>query len=161
VGDPERRRTWLPFLIGLVGATAALLLAAPLGGGLGLPDDDTGYFALVVYAAIPISLVAAVAARSWVGAVTMALGFGVAGAAAGVFEGVSSSGDAVTDAIRSALIVALPMSAAGVPTYLMAVGGLRLVARSRAATETAAAVEAAESTGAGSSEAGQSPGPEA
>ncbi len=150
MADPDRRRAWLPFLIGLVGATAALLLATPLGRAVGLPDDDTGYFALVVYAAIPISLVAAVASRSWIGAVTMALGFGVAGAAAGVFEGVSSSGDAVTDAIRSALIVALPMSAAGVPTYLMAVAGIRLIARSRAAAEaddSAGTVPADESVG--------------
>lgn len=149
MGDAERRRTWLPFLIGLVGATVALLLAAPLGRALGLPDDDTGYFALVVYAAIPVSLIAAVAARSWVGAVTMAFGFGVAGAVAGVFEGVSSSGDAVTDAIRSALIVALPMSAAGVPTYLMAVAGVRLIARSRATavTDDPAAAATTDETG--------------
>jgi hypothetical protein len=133
VGDPTRRRTWLPFLIGLAGATAALLLATPVGAALGLPDDDTGHFALVVYAAIPIALVAAIAARSWVGAITMALGFGAAGVVAGVFEGVPSSGDAVTDAVRSALIVALPTSAAGVPTYLAAVAGLRLVARPRPA----------------------------
>lgn len=131
MGDPGRRRTWLPFLISLVGATAALLLAGSVGRALGLPDDGTGYFALVVYAAIPIALVAAVVARSWVGAITMTLGFGVAGAVAGVFEGVSSTGDVVTDAIRSGLIVALPMGAAGVPTYLVAVAGLRLVTRAR------------------------------
>ena len=102
-----------------------------LGTATGIGDPTTGHFALVIWSAVPIALVAGIASRTWLGVVSMVAGFGLAGAVAGILDGLATGGDLLTDAVQTALIVALSMGVVGIPVYLATVGVIRLVVRAR------------------------------
>jgi hypothetical protein len=119
------------FLVGAIGGIVALMLAVPLGAALGIGDAASGHYAVVTYAAIPIAVIAAIASRAWLGVVGLLAGFAVAGAVAGVLGGLGSSGDVLTDAVGSALVVLLSMGFVGAPAYVLTILAVRLVTRVR------------------------------
>jgi len=135
--DPrEHRRS---FLIGAIGGVVALMLALPIGDALGVGDAATGHYAIVTYAAIPIAVIAALASRAWLGLAGLLAGFALAGAVAGIFAGLGSSGDLLTDVIAAALIVLVSMGAVGIPAYALTILVVRLVTRLRSTDDSAGA----------------------
>jgi hypothetical protein len=89
---------------------------------------------VVFYAAIPIVLVAALATRTWSGALDLWLGFGATGALAGAYAALESDGNLLPDILGGAVLVAVAMGLFGLPTYALVMGIVRLVARRRRQT---------------------------
>ena len=119
------------FLVGAIGGVLALVLAEPFGAALGIGDPATGRFVLVSYAAIPIGIVAALLSRRWRGVAGLLVGFAIAGGFAGVVGDFGTSGDLLTDAIASGLIVMLSMGVLGALAYLATMAIIRAAARRR------------------------------
>lgn len=141
MGRTDLRSLRLPFLTGMVGGVVALLLAAPLGDALRIGDSVTGHFTVVMWSAVPIAVIAAVLSKAWFGVIGMVAGFGAAGAVAGVFGGLGSTGDILTDVVQSGLIVLLSIGVVGVPVYLLTRVVVVLIDRRRA-TDPPAGTEA-------------------
>ena len=142
--DPRDHRA--SFLVGALGGMVALLLAAPIGSSLGVGDAATGHYAIVTWAAVPVAVIAAIASRAWLGVVGLLAGFALAGAVAGIFAGLGSSGDLLTDVIEAALIVLFSMGAVGIPVYALTIAAMRLVARVRSTDDGAEAADSAEAS---------------
>ena len=111
----------------------ALLVDVPLGQALGMPDDGTSYFSVAVYLAIPIAIAAAIASRSWRGALALAAGLAVAGGFLGASDALNAGDDVLSAFVGGALVVLFGMGFLGLPVYLIATGLLQLSGRLRGA----------------------------
>ena len=125
----DRRRFWVPFLIGMGGAAASLMLSQPIGHAIGTYNDLSGWYWVVFYAAVPIVLVAALVTRTWSGALNLWLGFGATGALAGAYAALQSDGNLLPNMLGGAVLVAVAMGPFGLPTYALIMGIVRVVAR--------------------------------
>ncbi len=127
VRDASRLRIWAPFVMGWAGGALALLFESTLGKFLGVYNPLTGYLAAEIFAGLAIGFVAAIASRTWLGMLTLVLGFLTAGATVGIAAAIASGHD-LGYAVFAAFYYAFWLGFLGAPIYVI-VTGIRSMAR--------------------------------
>ncbi len=130
----SRSRIWAPFPIGFVAGLLLALLSVPMAGYFGV--DFSRLSGVALYGGWPVLLVsgpaigfvAAMASRTWRGLLTLVLGFAAAGLVLGVLVVL---GGVHREVVEIAFYVTLVLGYLGVPTYLIAVGAVKIKDRRR------------------------------
>lgn len=116
---PSVDRDLRAFLIGLVGGATVALLSAAIAEFLDLETEPLDYARWLVWAGVPIGAIAAVASRTWLGVLTLVLGFVAAGAVLGAVSFLDT-GD-VMDIVFYPVVATVTLSILGVPAYAILV----------------------------------------
>ena len=129
----SRSRIWAPFTIGFVGGVLLALASVPIAGYFGVdffPSGVTLYrgWPVLLVCGPAIGFVAAMASRTWRGLLTLVLGFAAAGLVLGLFMDL---GRVQREISEVAFYVTLTLGYLGVPTYLIAVGAVKIKDRLR------------------------------